>query len=522
MIKDLNMKNFKYLDLFNLLLFIFFSATFLQFVVDDQFITLRYAHNLIESGIWNWNADKNFVEGYTNFSYAVLAIIPHYFGISAYLFFKFIGYGLLAVFIIRARSLCTEPLSRFFVTLFLCANPYIYIHFLSGLETPLFMLLILEIFIQSGKIIDGEKPSGYFYFIALLLPLTRPEGVIFAASAMLVMLYKNKWRIPNHICFWLILVIGSIYAIWRYDYFGYLLPNTLHAKTEYFGIMGSVYNLLEARYYIVAILITALVIGNRKFTIATITTALVHLTAYVFTELAMNYAYRFFMQIYIPLFIYAVYFINQNNKKELSGYFCNKVTAYLTALLLIILPNFDYPILSNHITMGTRMYNSYKKVGDSLNKYKDKSYTLMVSDAGVIPYYADWKTYDSIGLVDIEIAHNKNNIEYMRKISPDVIFMQAKGMDLSSLRLNYHGFNIIYDYIKESEKYDFVTSLQLSSSYYMAIFVKKDLADYQNIRMDMIEDAKFASMVNFTENKNKGQIIKDILTLKYLNFSNPK
>jgi hypothetical protein len=172
--------------------------------------------------------------------------------------------------------------------------------------------------------------------------------------------------------------------------------------------------------------------------------------------------------------------------------------------------------------MGTRMYNSYKKVGDSLNKYKDKSYTLMVSDAGVIPYYADWKTYDSIGLVDIEIAHNKNNIEYMRKISPDVIFMQAKGMDLSSLRLNYHGFNIIYDYIKESEKYDFVTSLQLSSSYYMAIFVKKDLADYQNIRMDMIEDAKFASMVNFTENKNKGQIIKDILTLKYLNFSNPK
>ncbi|NDC83937.1 hypothetical protein EB093_09830, partial [bacterium] len=370
---SLTLKSFKYFEIFNVIILLILSAVFLQFVVDDEFITFRYAHNLIQNGIWNWNADKDFVEGYTNFSYAILAIIPHYLGISTFLFFKFVGYGLLALFIIRARSLCKDPLSGFLVTLFIVANPYTYIHFLSGLETPLFMLLILEIFIQTGRILEGKKPSWYFYLIALLLPLTRPEGAVFTASAMLVMLYKSNWKIPRDIGFWLMLLVGSAYAVWRYQYFGYLLPNTVYAKSHrHFGMIGSVFNILEARYYIVAMLIIAFAVRNRIFTIVTITTVIVHLIAYVFTELAMNYGFRFFMQIYIPLFIYAIYFISREDLPNISAYFNNKVTAYLTALLILILPNLDYINLFNFVTDGPRTHAAYKRAGDTLNKYKDK------------------------------------------------------------------------------------------------------------------------------------------------------
>jgi hypothetical protein len=357
--------------------------------------------------------------------------------------------------------------------------------------------------------------------VALLLPLTRPEGAVFTASAMLVMLYKSNWKIPRDIGFWLMLVVGSAYAVWRYQYFGYLLPNTVYAKSHrHFGMIGSVFNILEARYYIVAMLITAFAIRNRIFTIVTITTVVVHLIAYVFTELAMNYSYRFFMQIYIPLFVYAIYFISRKNVKDLSGYFNNKVTAYLTALLLLILPNLDYVSLFASVTSGARTHDAYKKVGDTLNKYKDKNYTLMVGDAGVIPYYADWKAYDSIGLTDVEIAHDRNSLEYMRKINPDVIFMHSTGTDLNALRLKNHGFDVVYDYIKENGNYDFVSSIKLSTSYYMAVFVKKDLADYKSIKNDLIEDAKFAAVAN--SNENKGQMFKNLLALKYLDFPNPR
>ena len=54
----------------------------------------------------------------------------------------------------------------------------------------------------------------------------------------------------------------------------------------------------------------------------------------------------------------------------------------------------------------------------------------------------------------------------------------------------------------------------------MAIFVKKDLADYKSIKNDLIEDAKFAAVAN--SNENKGQMFKNLLALKYLDFPNPR
>jgi hypothetical protein len=42
------------------LLFIFVAFAFInfQFTVDDSFITYRYAKNLVEYGIWNWNISR--------------------------------------------------------------------------------------------------------------------------------------------------------------------------------------------------------------------------------------------------------------------------------------------------------------------------------------------------------------------------------------------------------------------------------------------------------------------------------
>lgn len=511
----------KYSDIVNILLFGCFALMFLQFTVDDAFITFRYGYNLAENGIWNWNADHDYVEGYTNFSYAILSVIPHYLGISTFLFFKVIGYILLGLFIYRARQLAGDPLSRFLVTFFLVVNPFIYVHFLSGLETPLFMLLILEIFIQIGRIVKGQKISPYFYIIAFLLPLTRPEGVVFTAFAMLVLLHKQHWKLPKDISFWIMLIAGFSYFAWRYHYFGYVLPNTVYEKShQHFGAIGYVFNVLEARYYIVALIIAVFAIRHRTFTIAAVSVAAVHVIAYIFTQLSMNYAFRFFMQIYIPLFVFAIHFIGGAEQKiNISSYFNTKVTTYLTVLLLIVLPNFNYQDLFNLVTGGARLHEAYKKVGQTLYKYKDKHYTLMMGDAGVLPYYADWKAYDAIGLVDKEIAHYNNSLAYMEKISPDVIFIHSIGTDLEALRLNYHDFDKVYAYIQQHGGYEFLPAVKLTTSYYMAVFVKKEIADFEAIKADLAADSQYSRFINASENKNI--LFKKMLDLHYLDFPNP-
>jgi hypothetical protein len=68
-----------------------FTWLYIPLSWDDSYISYRYALNLIYGNHWNWNNDNNVVEAYTNFSYAVLSIIPVYLKIDPALFFKILN-----------------------------------------------------------------------------------------------------------------------------------------------------------------------------------------------------------------------------------------------------------------------------------------------------------------------------------------------------------------------------------------------------------------------------------------------
>ena len=132
--------------------FVFYTIILFQYTVDDSFITYRYAKTLISDGIWNWNPSRYvFEEAYTNFSYAVIAIIPEFFHINTLIFFKVFG-GLLILYVsFRLIYLISDKLILFIALGFLLLNPYFYIHAYSGLETPLFIVLLFELIIALTK-----------------------------------------------------------------------------------------------------------------------------------------------------------------------------------------------------------------------------------------------------------------------------------------------------------------------------------------------------------------------------------
>ena len=160
---------------FFILIFIIFSYLFFQFTIDDSYITFRYGRNFFNLGIWNWNPDKNFVECYTSTSYAILSLISFFLKIEPHIFVKFFGLLIGTLIIKRIISLNLDYLKEISILIIFFLNPFFYFHLFSGMETPLFIYLILESLIYIQRKNFNIK---IFYFILLLLPLTRPEGAV--------------------------------------------------------------------------------------------------------------------------------------------------------------------------------------------------------------------------------------------------------------------------------------------------------------------------------------------------------
>jgi hypothetical protein len=73
-----------------------------------------------------------------------------------------------------------------------------------------------------------------------------------------------------------------------------------------------------------------------------------------------------------------------------------------------------------HVPSGLR------DVGVMLAAYRDRGYTLAVTEAGLVPFYSDWRTVDAWGLNDPWIAHHGGiTEEYLERYRPDVILIHA-------------------------------------------------------------------------------------------------
>jgi len=466
-----------------ILMMLFFSLVFFQINIDDAYITLRYGANWVDFGVWNWNSEGERVEAYTNFSYALLSIVPHALGISSYIFMKLFGLICFIGLLLRVRALCAHnPRLQLVASLMLVANPYLYIHVFSGLETPFYMLLLLELFVQTGRLMGeaGKHRPNYHAALLLLLPLTRPDGAIFAMVSLGVWFYFQRSQIFKCLTLWLCGLIALAYMAWRVHYFGYLLPNTFYLKSGLStGLMESVFNLTESRMYLAAIAVSIWCIRAPAYRAVAAAAVITHLLAYVDSKLAMNYADRFFFQIYVPVLLYGGHFVARDIVARLPQV---SISAYLVMGMLYILPAYDSNKLYESMVDWNQSQDSYRHIGQALAPYRDSSYRLMVAEAGAIPYYSGWRSIDFGGLADVTIAHQGNSLSYMKQVSPDVIMLYATGYGEDSLLVQARDYHIIDEYIRQSGLYDYAGTVRTSGKHYMAFYVKRSISDAEAIK----------------------------------------
>lgn len=202
-------------------------------LAEDAFISFRYSANLAEGNGLVFNAGEK-VEGYSNFLWVVLVAGPHavfdadivttarVLGVLATLACVVVGYvltrritgkagpGLLAATIIAAAS----SLAAY--------GP-------SGLETPLFALLVLLVLLA----VQANRPLVAGLLVALAT-MTRPDGVVVAVVVGGYLLVRavrerERWTVP-----WYVLgaaVLAGPWTAWRVSYYGHLTPNAIAAKS---------------------------------------------------------------------------------------------------------------------------------------------------------------------------------------------------------------------------------------------------------------------------------------------------
>lgn len=211
------------------------------FVLDDAFISLRYARNLVEGYGLVYNPGLPPVEGYTNFLWVLFeaCLIPWTEWPEQWLLLADTLCGLLLIFCLW-RTLRLIQLSLgvwiWFGVLMVAANGALVAWMSGGLETMFFSLLV---FLATSRFLQEEfrgrrgRVSSLFLGCALL---TRPEAyllLVVLATVMVVRRLQPARRLEAaHILRW----VGTcaLFAIphitFRRIYYGEWLPNTFFVK----------------------------------------------------------------------------------------------------------------------------------------------------------------------------------------------------------------------------------------------------------------------------------------------------
>lgn len=207
--------------------------------MDDAYISYRYAQNFADGHGLVFNKGE-YVEGYSNFLWTILVAVGVYFGLAAPVAGHVLMIASTVFFLVATLFLTYAVLPDRYKNLavispfaLLASNSFA-AWSVSGLETALFggFVTLALYFCVRGKMFSVAA-------VCILASLTRPEGVLLAgvllglswiASMQRQRLYK--WQdllliaMPC-ILFFLYLVIHTLF---RYFYYGDVLPNTFYAK----------------------------------------------------------------------------------------------------------------------------------------------------------------------------------------------------------------------------------------------------------------------------------------------------
>jgi len=241
--------------------------TLFPFVIDDAFIVLRYARNLVDTGELVFNHGER-VSALTSPLHALLmsglyAICREH----ALLAYKIValacvggGAGLLA-------HVFREVPGRWpFVLALLIASPSVVLWTYGGLETPLLFAVVaaftalVRSHARENESLDTRTLVA-LHFLAAVALLIRYDSVCFFAPALLLTWrHRRDWRAVGLAVYVAAIPVLAWFSF-ALDYYGDLLPTSFYVKTPSYGLRDIVMTGLYEGMWLTLLGVAPLIVG---------------------------------------------------------------------------------------------------------------------------------------------------------------------------------------------------------------------------------------------------------------------
>lgn len=431
-------------------------------LVDDSYIFLRYAENLAAGQGPVFNPGER-VEGYTSPLWILILAAARALGMDLVAASQALGacFGLATLLLLLnlgRRWLPPEQTALSAVpALFLLTNPSFLYWTWSGMDTALFTFLYLATFAAfAAQAASPGNMTGAGTCLALTA-LSRPDGIVLlpAFCAVLAWLHRRQPRLLARklLTFLAPLTLVALHLVWRYYYYGTLLPNTYYAKVDLSasvrllnGLRYTFHFVLDYSLYLLALppaILGPLVIFRRwpqtwvKLALTVLPLWAAYVTAVGGDHFGM---FRFYVPALPLIAALAVLWAGHLSPQNYGSPRARAVALALVLSLTAINYSAYVSLVGQRFREEIALAQAWAEVGRWLGTHVPKGSTIALIPIGAMPYYSGLRTLDLLGLTDREIArhgkvdpagrigHQKYDTEYVLTRRPDYILSQSSGL----------------------------------------------------------------------------------------------
>jgi len=478
---------------------------FYHYVPDDTFITLRYARNVARGDGFVFNSGVR-LEGYTNFLWLIILAAAGRAGLPLLGAARALSllFSLAALWL--TYSLSRETARRSGLTgwdgglaaalppMLLASSAPFLVWSLSGSEIPLYTTLLLLGF----KFLRDERPPLQVFVPFGLLGLVRPDGLLFFALASILLLRRSGDRRGTALRgAAMLLILYGPYLIWKWLYFGSLVPNTFYAKTGPAGLMlsnGARYigAFLASYGYLVAL---GLLLMKRPVPReGPAGPALPFLLAHWAALLLLGGDWMPHFRLLLPTLPLVLLVVNEglvaavSERRDEYMETGRGSTFPLVAMVLVLFVMFPGGLRYERFEQERFAVHLFSRLGQSLRMMLPPGTSLGLGSTGAIGYYTDMEIVDILGLTEERIArhgrivatqpgHMKTDGAYVLSRRPDLLLLGNVQVHRGRRTEEEMPLKVQEEEIARqpefSRDYEFV-NIPLGSHYYLSCFKRKD------------------------------------------------
>ena len=388
---------------------------------EDAIILFQFSRNLAQTGAITYITNGPHAEGATDFAWMVLISLGMKLGLDPFwvvALLNFAGILLVAFLLIKISGRRVTLLPMLFIMGIFAIFPQ-FSAAAGGFSTLAFASVLLLLTLAFLRQNDIAAP-----LIGLFLCLLRPDGIIFAVPLLLaaLVIYPARGRrLALDVALFVLPGLG--YFFWRWHYFGTLLPLPFMVKSNthrlaHFLVPDS---LTEGMPLFLFTLVFAFFLMRGRLRDPRNRAVLLCLVVlpnlfYLAMRLDQNVGLRFF--VYLPVGVGALVAMNWDYVRSRGPFF---LRLGLVCWLLFV---FHTSFSRLHGAWGSQFTNR-RDISEELAQIPHGS--MIVTEAGVAPYYSHWPSYDAWGLNTERFARRLLQPQDVADINPDIVLAHTGG-----------------------------------------------------------------------------------------------